>query len=200
MGFARTGFLKTICCFLLVLLLAGLAGCGGSPGTPGPDPDPEAGADPGGAPRSPGLAVGETAPEPGIADLAGEPVRIADHPGRIVLLHFFTTWCQYCSEGLEDLEQLDRENEDLVVIAVNVGETYDTVADYLSFHGSGLRAARDPDGRVAGIFRVGGYPTTAFIDAEGFFLGNWPGVLSYEQGQALLDAIRDAGRDPGEGQ
>src|SRR5690606_32548559 len=70
----------------------------------------------------PDIAVGKLAPDFTLADLEGKEVSLSDFRGKYVLINFWATWCQYCDLEMPDLDRLYKENEDLVVLAVNVQE------------------------------------------------------------------------------
>ena len=63
---------------------------------------------------------GETAPDFEITTLAGEPVKLADYRGKVVLLAFWASWCPRCMEELAFLQGLYTGFKDqLTVLAIN---------------------------------------------------------------------------------
>jgi thiol-disulfide isomerase/thioredoxin len=78
-------------------------------------------------------SVIETAPRFRAKTLGGENFTNDAVKGKVVLLQFWTTWCQYCRSEQELVDDIDAEFRDkgLVVLAVNVGESKKTVKKYL---------------------------------------------------------------------
>lgn len=126
-----------------------------------------------------------------LANLDGKEVFLSDYRGKIVLLNFWTTTCQYCVLEMPDLQKIDRENEDVVLLAANVMEDKAVVEDYIEENGFDFEVLFDEDGEVARQYYISGFPTTYFIDSEGFIIGYYPGYMSYEQTNDILDQIRD---------
>ena len=104
----------------------------------------------------------------------------ASHPGPVVLLNFWATWCGPCREELPTLEALHRElgDEGLAIVGVNVdAEGAERAMRFAEQKGLSFRILPDPKQRVARSYGVLGYPTTVVIDRSGWIalseLGAW---------------------------
>lgn len=82
---------------------------------------------------------------------------------------FWTTWCPYCRE---ELQELSRRRQDLSsrgwqVYAIDVGESRQKVLTFLQTQELGLDVLLDADTQAARFFRVVGVPTLLLIDKNG---------------------------------
>jgi peroxiredoxin len=69
-----------------------------------------------------GLEPGTPAPLFSLPDLSGETISLADFRGRRVLLVFSDPNCGPCDAVADDLAALDRERDDIAIVAVSRGE------------------------------------------------------------------------------
>lgn len=117
------------------------------------------------------IAKGELAPDFTLVNLDGKEVSLSDYKGKTVLVNFWATWCGFCDMEMPDLNKLDKENDDLVVLAVNVMEEKDIVQEYIDEGGYEFEVVLDSDGAITRNYLVSGFPTSYFIDKEGVLLG-----------------------------
>ncbi|QYK50532.1 MAG: TlpA family protein disulfide reductase [Anaerolineales bacterium] len=110
--------------------------------------------------------VGSQAPEFVLPNLDGEQVRLSDLRGQRVLLNFWATWCGPCRQEMPAI-QARYNHGDFAVLAVDFGETRQQVQRFIDEIGVDLPVLLDADGNVQELYRVRGYPTTFFIDAQG---------------------------------
>ena len=72
----------------------------------------------------PALAVnrGSRAPEIGLEDQNGNPVRLSALRNKVVLVDFWASWCGPCREEMPVLERFHQEYADdgLVIVGVNI--------------------------------------------------------------------------------
>lgn len=125
---------------------------------------------PQGAPEGDAAALeNQPAPDFSLPNEAGVDVKLSDLRGSVVVLDFWATWCPPCREGLPMLDKLASERADkpLKILAVNLGETKDVVADFKAQTSLGLAVLFDPDSKVGGLYKVSGIPQTVVIDKEG---------------------------------
>jgi hypothetical protein len=63
-------------------------------------------------------------------------------------------------------------------VGVNVRETRDTVQGYVTEQGVAYPITLDTDGAIAQLFKVSGFPTTVFLNAEGRVVARQIGELT----------------------
>ena len=127
-----------------------------------------------------GLLLGAPAPASGppapddaarpftLSDLDGRPVTLASFKGRLVLLHFWATWCPTCREEMTILEEGARAHpETLVILGINLGEKRSKVASYVKESGITFPILLDARGKVAASYGVLSLPITLVIDRDG---------------------------------
>ncbi|MGO1529206.1 MAG: TlpA family protein disulfide reductase [Senegalia sp. (in: firmicutes)] len=138
------------------------------------------------------LEKGKPAPDFTLKTLNGEDASLSDYKGKIVLINFWATWCKYCDEEMPDLEKLYNENkDDLVVLAVDVGEEEEKVRDYIEKGGYTFPVLLDKNSSIAQKnYYVSPYPTSYFIDEDGNLIGAVAGMMTYPQMTQILEQIK----------
>ncbi len=100
--------------------------------------------------------------------LDAETVALSDFDGQPLLINFWATWCPPCVREMPLLQEYaERYHGDLIVLAINAGEEVTQVREFITSHQLDLTILLDPDGEAVNHFRVYGYPTTLFFDADG---------------------------------
>jgi cytochrome c biogenesis protein CcmG, thiol:disulfide interchange protein DsbE len=104
-------------------------------------------------------------------DLAGGgSFALADTAGRkVVILNFFTTWCTPCRSEMPELNRYAKSlaGKKAVLVGIDVSETEQTLAAFLTTIKVSYPIGRDADGKVAESYGVTSYPTTVVIGADG---------------------------------
>lgn len=115
------------------------------------------------------MPKGVTAPPLQALDLQGKTWKLSALRGRVVVLNFWATWCPPCRAEMPSLQQLAEiyGPEQLLVLAVNVGEGPRRVSQYLQASGLNLTVLLDPKSEIAETWGISAMPTTYLIDAEG---------------------------------
>jgi thiol-disulfide isomerase/thioredoxin len=108
-------------------------------------------------------------PDFALDTLDGGKFRLADHIGKPVVVNFWATWCPPCRAELPAFEEVYRNNRDqgLVVVGVDVAESPDVVAKYVSEIGLTYPIALDASGAATELYRIEGMPTTFFVGRDG---------------------------------
>ena len=98
--------------------------------------------------------------------LRGAPVDLADQQGKVVLVNFWTTWCPPCVEEIPSLQRLYRRlrPQGLEILAVDVGESVDTMEAFLKDKPIDFPVLMDADGSALRRWGVYAFPTTLVLD------------------------------------
>jgi thiol-disulfide isomerase/thioredoxin len=107
-------------------------------------------------------------PKPNIAltDAAHAPWDLASLKGRVVLVHFWATWCEPCIPELTALNQLAAHYGDrpVTILAVNVGEVDARVRRFLDKLPVTFPVVLDRDKSVTKAWDVDALPATFVLD------------------------------------
>lgn len=145
------------------------------------------------APASPGAVVGSRAPDFTLADLDGQPIRMADLRGRPVVVNFWASWCGPCVEEFPLLREASARHADdgLAVIGVIFEDGSERARGFMQRNGGTWPAAMDPGRRVADAYGILSVPETFFIGRDGTVVARQIGQLSAASLEEKLAAIID---------
>lgn len=136
------------------------------------------------------IAIGNPAPDFTLKDLDGKQVSLSDYHGKIVLINFWATWCKFCDVEMPDLDDIDKENDDLVILAVDVMEEEGKVKKYIEDGGYDFDVVLDSDGEISRQYLVSAYPTTYAVDEKGILVGSVPGMMTKPQMEQIVESVR----------
>lgn len=109
------------------------------------------------------------APEFALTNLEGESLSLSDLRGTPVMVNFWATWCPPCRAEMPLIQEFQDDFEgEFVVLAVNGGETEAEVRGFMESNDFTLTFLLDPENTVAQQYGVRGFPTSLFIDVEGY--------------------------------
>lgn len=139
----------------------------------------------------------EAAPRFNAITTGGEKFNNGSLKGKVVLLEFWTTWCGYCLQEAGFVDRINDAyaNKDLVILAINVGESKKTVKKYLQQHPRSTRIVMTDDTNLAAMFEAKVYPIYVVIDRDGNIAGEQRGAAG--EG-ALRDLLASGGLDNGD--
>lgn|SRR3990167_639929 len=122
----------------------------------------------------------QAAPVGDLVDLEGQHWSLPALRGRVVLLNFWAGWCEPCRAEMPALQTLAaRESERMVVLAINLKESFDAIARFVQSTGLVLPVVRDVQGDIAKAWGIRIYPSTVLIDTEGLVRGVVRGALDW---------------------
>ena len=139
-------------------------------------------------------AIGAPAPGFSLADLDGNPLRLADLRGRPVIVNFWASWCGPCVEEFPLLQRaLDEHHADgLAVVGIVFDDRSEAARAFLQRMGTAWPAAMDPNAAVASAYGVAAPPASFFIDRQGRVAGRQFGQLSADDLARQLATILDS--------
>ena len=134
-------------------------------------------------------AVGTTAEDFQLTDLAGKQQSLSQYRGKVVLVNFWATWCKPCTTEMPAMQAMYDKLRDkgFVVLAVNELEDEAKVREHIMQHGHTFPVLLDRDNKVANQFGVFGLPVSVFIDKKGVVQEYIKGGLLTEQ--VILDTV-----------
>lgn len=159
-----------------------------------------------------GVKRGQRFPDLRLTDGKGRSLRLSDLRGRVVLAHFWGSWCPHCVREMPDLQKLhDRlaGKRNIAFVLLPVREPYAQAAQWLRrkrirmpLYDGGASVTREhafpladgaklPDREVARVF-----PSTYVLDKHGVVLFSHTGPVAdwLEYLPQLLDAAARSGR------
>ena len=120
--------------------------------------------------------------------LDGEETSLYAYEGQIILLNFWATWCPYCVDEMPLLDAIN-ERDDVVVLAIDVGEDQKTVTNYLDDNDYSFEVFLDESGELAGTFGVTGLPMTVFMGPDFEYYYVQRSMLDQNALDAIMEAI-----------
>jgi cytochrome c biogenesis protein CcmG/thiol:disulfide interchange protein DsbE len=127
-----------------------------------------------------GAQIGQPAPDFALADLNGNPIRLADLRGRPVIVNFWASWCGPCVEEFPLLRsaQAAHRADGLTVLGVVFRDNSEAARAFMARMDAVWPAAMDPGEQVAQQYGIHGPPESFFIDSAGVVRGRQIGQLS----------------------
>jgi len=140
---------------------------------------------------SPAPQVGKQAPDFQLPNLDGQPASLSDFQGKPVLLNFWAVRCPPCRSEMPFIEGVFvEESENLVILAVNIGEAPSTVEDFITSNNFSFPVLLDTEQNVALKYNIRAIPTTFFIDPDGVIqqikVGAFANILEIKKSLAKI--------------
>ena len=134
------------------------------------------------------IRAGEIAPDFTLASNTGIDHQLSSYKGKVVLLNFWTTWCEPCEAEMPEIEQLYARytRDDVVILGVNTRARTSEVIAYGKKHHLTFPLLIDRDGAVSGLYHVRAFPTTIVIDRQGIIHRINIGSMNEEQFVEML--------------
>lgn len=122
------------------------------------------------APVKEGVDIGQRAPNFLVSLTNGKPFKLADQKGKVVILHWFATWCVPCKAEWPDVKRmmgLWKKNPKVVVVGMDLDEPSGLVKIYLLKNKLTFLTGLDKDEVFYYKYEVPGLPYTVVIDKNG---------------------------------
>lgn len=127
----------------------------------------------------------------------GQPVRLSDYRGKVVVLNFWATWCVPCAAELPMLVQAEKyyNSKGVAFIAASVDDrkTGKSVLDFVNKYNVGFPVWLNATTRHLMSLGMGvAVPSTAFLDREGRIAARVEGQMREDDLRERLDwLLRD---------
>ena len=133
------------------------------------------------------------APDFTVYDINGNAVKLSDYLGKPVVLNFWASWCAPCRMEMPDFNEkyleLSGEVHFLMVNVTSI-DTKEDAKKVIADNGYTFPVFFDPDAEAKDAYGVTAFPTTYFIDAEGYLIAYARGAISAAILQEGIDMIR----------
>jgi cytochrome c biogenesis protein CcmG, thiol:disulfide interchange protein DsbE len=116
------------------------------------------------------LRTGDMAPELTVIDLAGKRVVLpGELKGKVVLLHFWASWCGSCKDEMRDLQSIYAQygSQGVVPCSVSIGDSINAAEAYLKDVQVSYPVFIDEDAMAKKIYNISGVPTTYLLSRDG---------------------------------
>jgi thiol-disulfide isomerase/thioredoxin len=118
----------------------------------------------------PAFAVGSTPVDELGKDIHGEPIKLSDHAGKVVIISFWASWCGPCRKELPVLASVATRvgPQHMKIIAINFkdqAKPFKMVVDILKDYP--ITMLRDANGKAARRYEVRAIPRMIIIGRDG---------------------------------
>ena len=129
-----------------------------------------------------GTEVGMQAPDFTLNNMNGQQVSLSDYRGQKVFLNFWASWCPPCRQEMPYMQKLHEEyGKEVVILAVNVGESKSTAANFMMQNDLSFPVLLDNDKDTARNYLVRGIPSSYFLDQDGIIKEKIVGGVNYQK-------------------
>jgi len=141
----------------------------------------------------PGTGKGDIAPDFKLKDIHAQPKQLSGYRGKVVLLHFWTDWCNACRAEFPRIQDYYAElkSDDFEIIAVNVGQPMSVSLDFKQSFGVTFQMLTDTEKAVGELYDVEAYPTNYFIGPDGKVIKKYIGWVSKKQVEVIINQHKD---------
>jgi len=134
------------------------------------------------------------APATSFYDPAGQPTRLADHKGKVLVVNFWATWCPPCIAEMPTLAKLATEFEgrplEVIPISIDRAQDQDKARAFIAQH-SPLKFYSEPSAKLPFALSppAAGMPTTVIYGPDGVELARLSGEADWsgKDAKALMD-------------
>jgi len=134
------------------------------------------------------IGRGDRAPDFRLTALDGTPMSLAQFRGKVVMVHFWATWCPPCVEELPTLAVLNSAlaGKDFIMLAVSVDEGGASgVRVFLQKNGLVLPVLLDPTHETASSYGTFKFPETYILDRNGIVRQKVIGAMDWRDPAAI---------------
>ena len=140
--------------------------------------------------------VGSLAPDFELNDASGNPIRLSNLRGSVVVINFWASWCDPCRDEMPILQSLYEQYAEKGLVVLGVNTTYtnsrDDAISFIEELDLTFPMVFDETGAVGEkLYKVFGLPTSYWIDQAGFIRSFQLGALTKDQMLVILSSLMD---------
>lgn len=127
-------------------------------------------------------------PEIGFVNGKGATVKLSAYRGKVVLLHFWASWCHVCRRETPTVNDLAGrlKHRNFAIIALSVDRTIGAARRFLKSNGyNNLAVHFDQGMKSLRAIGVEGTPTTFLINKQGYMVGFVEGAAGWNSPAAI---------------
>lgn len=141
-----------------------------------------------------GAAQGQTEKMDALAILKDSSIDLSPYEGKAVFLNFFTEWCGYCMREMPEIKKIFEEyrRDELEIILVHVWNGEDERNSESVRETFGLEEMTFFEDQDMGLSQFVGlqyFPTSIFIDKDGYLVAALSQALTYEQMVTIMEEM-----------
>ena len=113
---------------------------------------------------------GNTKPIPfSLQDVTGKTYTRNDFTGKVTIVNFWASWCPPCVEEIPSLNRLRAKTQgsNIELISINYAESAQQIKTFMKLVAVDFPVLIDPDGKLAGEWKVVAFPSTFVIGPDG---------------------------------
>lgn len=139
------------------------------------------------------VTTGQQIPNFTYKNLERKNYQLSHSKNKIILLHFWATWCPPCIRELPNLERMNQllKRNNFELITISADEKLDTVKAFMEKHNYTFKVGFDPEMKIiTGKFNVSTLPTSIITDRAGKVIGYAQGEVNWNKPE-LVQAIKN---------
>jgi len=129
------------------------------------------------------LAFLSAAPALPVSDRSGKKIDLSKEKGKLVIIHFWATWCPPCVEEVPALSRFWERyqgRDDIALYAISVDKDWKTIDQFNAKNPNRLPLYIDLGASTAKRFGTTQYPETYIVNKNGRVLERIPGAVSWD--------------------
>ena len=113
------------------------------------------------------LEVGERPPQFTATDLSGKTHNVSAYRGRVVVLHFWASWCPFCRRSIPSLVELYKKHapHGMQLLAISTDQSEEMLRAFIQEQHVPYPVIQSRE--VALQYHIEGIPVTVVVDREG---------------------------------
>ncbi len=140
-----------------------------------------------------GNLLGLPAPDVELVSFDGEPLRLSDMAGRVIIVNFWNDWCIPCRQEYPSLVSFHNrhvDDPDFAMVGILRASSQAAAEGWLADNPAGWLLVTDPGERASVDFGTIAQPETFVINPDGVVVGVQRGPVTFDDLEQMLAAGR----------